>query len=145
MGQGRQNQGGDRQDHQHDDAAGPFGVQLLGSVLESPDHKTQSQDQQQVGQDRPDESRFDDIHQAGAEREQRDEQLRQVAQGGLQHPGGARSEPVAELFHRTTDQRRQQGDRQRGTREGKDSSTANKPGEGRQDDSHDSPADDDDV
>src|SRR5665811_2034234 len=39
----------------------------------------------------------------------------------------------------------QQGDRQRGTHEGQDSSTANKPGERRQDHGHDSPADDDDV
>ncbi len=87
---------------------------------EAADHERETEHQQQVGQDRADQGRAHDVHEAGLEREDADEQLRQVAQRRLQDAGGARPEPVAELLDGPADERRQERDRRRRDDEGGD-------------------------
>ena len=56
--------------------------------------------------------RFDDLHEPGAQREDADEQLGQVAERALQHAGRAGAEAVAELVDAAADEGGQSGDRE---------------------------------
>ena len=62
----------------------------------------------------PDQRGLDHVDQPGPQREDADEQLRQVAERRLQDAGGAGAELVAQLLHRAADQRGQQADRASG-------------------------------
>ena len=85
----------------------------LDAVPPAAEEERQPEDEQAVGQDRPDQRGLDDDDQAGLEREDRDEQLGQVAQRRLEDAGLARPEPMAELVGARADEPGQpgQGDR----------------------------------
>ena len=72
-------------------------AEALDAVAQAAGEERQAEDEQAVGEDRPDERGLDDDDQPGLEREERDEQLGQVAEGRLEDAGLARAEPVAEL------------------------------------------------
>ena len=64
--EGRDRQGGDRQQHQHGDRTSALGVEPLRAVLEAADEEGQAEDEQEVGKDRADQRGLDDVDQASA-------------------------------------------------------------------------------
>ena len=87
--------------------------ELLGAVLEPADHEREAEHQQQVGQDRADQSGADDVHEPRLEREDADEQLGQVAQRRLQDAGRAGARTGRRAARRTGPRARPGGDRRR--------------------------------
>ena len=85
------------------------GAEPLRPVAEAAGDEGQAQHEQRVRQDRPDERRPNDVEQAGAQGEDADEELGQVAQGRLHDPGCLGPEAVGELLRAFADQRRQAG------------------------------------
>ena len=116
-GQGRDRQRGHREDEQDRDRSGPAGRRSFWApCLRPPSEERQAEDEQAVGEDRADERGLDHDDQAGLEAEDRDEQLRQVAERGLEDAGLARPEPMAELVRARTDDPGQPGQGDRATR-----------------------------
>src|SRR6185312_451895 len=74
---------GDGQQHQHGSRAGALRVDALRPVAQAAYGEGEAQHKQQVGKDGTDQRGLHHHHQAGFQREQRDEQFRQVAQRGL--------------------------------------------------------------
>ena len=101
-------------EHDHDrDGPDRRRVERLLPVLQATGDEREAQDEQAVAQDRADEGRLDQDDQALAQGEQRDEQLRQVAQRRLEDAGRPWPEAPAELLGALAHERRQhgQGDR----------------------------------
>jgi hypothetical protein len=92
-------------------------------------HERGPEDQQQVGQDRADQRGLYDRDEPGPHGEEADEQLRQVAQGALQHAGRASSEPVSQTVNATADQGCEQRDRDRRADERNDGPATAVPGQ----------------
>ena len=80
------------------------------------DHE--AQDEQRVGEDRADDRRLCDHHLAGAQGEDDDEELGQVAQGRLQQARRRWAEALADLLGGQRDDMREAGQRHRGRGEG---------------------------
>ena len=113
----RQHQRGGGQRHQHARRARPADGEPLRAVLQAAHDERQAEHQQQVGQDRADDRRLDDDQVTLAQREERDEQLRQIAERALQHAGRAGTEAVAEPLDAAPDERGQHRDRGGGQHE----------------------------
>ena len=77
----------------------------------------EAEDEQRVGQQRADDRRLGDDDLAGAQREDDDEQLGQVAERRLQHAGDRRAEPLADLFGGERHDVREPGERDGGDAE----------------------------
>ena len=65
-------------------------LELLRPVAQSANDERDAQDKEAVRQDRADQGRLDDDDEAGLQREDRDEQLRQVSETRLKDPGHGR-------------------------------------------------------
>ena len=85
-------------------------MERLRPVTQPADEECQAEDKQQVGEDRADQGGLDDDDEAGPQREDRDEELRQVAERRLKDPGRRRPEALAELIGPLPDQDRQRGE-----------------------------------
>ncbi len=109
-GQAGQHERRGRECEQDGGRSRPAVIEALVAVLQTADEERRAQNQQQVGEDRADQRRLDHRQEAGAQREERDEQLRQVAERALQHAGRAGPEPVAEPFDAAADQSGEQCD-----------------------------------
>ena len=107
---------------------------MLRAVLQPAGDEGEAEDEEQVGEDRADERGLDDGNKARPEGEEGDEQLGQVAEGRLQHAGGAGPEPVTELFDRPSDDGCEQGHGDRCAGEGEELATTDVAGEGCPDD-----------
>ena len=104
--------GGEREPEQHDDEHRDLQQrrrvpgQALGEAhhpvrrAARPDHDHEAEHEQAVGEDRADDRRLGDHQLALLQGEDHDEQLRQVAERRLQHPGDGRAEALAELLGR---------------------------------------------
>ena len=97
-GQGRDHQGGDGHDEQRGDHPDGLDAERLDAVLQSAEAEGEPEDEQAVGQDRADQRALDHHDQSGAQAEDPDEQLGQVAQGRLQDAGQPGPEALAELL-----------------------------------------------
>ena len=84
-----------------------------GAVAEAADEEREPEHEHAVCENRADERRLDDLEEAVVQREQRDEELRQVAQRGLDDARAARAEPRAELLRGGADEPREQRERGR--------------------------------
>ena len=121
-----------REAEQHDDEHGHLqqrrrvAGQALGEAHDPvrraarADDDHEAEHEQRVGEDRADDRRLRDDELALLQREDHDEQLRQVAERRLQHPGDAGPEALAELLGRERHDPRQPGERERGEREARD-------------------------
>ena len=89
----------------------PSGARARADDDHQPEHE------QRVGEHRSDDRRLRDHQLALLQREDHDEQLRQVAERRLQHAGDARPEALAELLGGERHDPRQPGQRERGERE----------------------------
>ena len=87
-------------------------------MAQAPHEECETQNQQRVGQDRPDERGPDDVEQAGPQREDADEQLRQITEGRLDHARGPWPETMGQLFRALSHQHCEPGqpDRRRAER-----------------------------
>ena len=103
-GEGGNGEDEHRQGEHQAQPAAVVGGEALPAVFDSADDEGQAEDQQHIRQDRPHEGGFHHTEKPGLEREENDEQLRQISQRRLQYPRGTGSEAVAECFHRTADQ-----------------------------------------
>ena len=95
-------------------------LKRLGAVAQAAGDEGEAQDEQQVGQDRPDDRRLHDRDQPLAQGEDADEQLGQVAERALQHAGRASPQPVGDLVDGEPDEQGQDGDGCTGHDEGRD-------------------------
>ena len=98
-------------DGQRRDQAGPARVEALRAVLEPADEEGDAEHEHAVREDRADERRLDDVDEPLVQSEERDEELRQVAEGGLDDAGAARAEPRAQLLGRRSDRAGERGER----------------------------------
>ncbi len=113
---GRERRDEQRRHGQHEqqaDVARGVRAEALGSVAQSADEECQAEHQQDVREDRADDRGADDVVEPGVQREQRDEQLRQVAERALHDPRRAGTQAVAQRLDTASDQARQQGQRDR--------------------------------
>ena len=95
-------------------------VEGLCSVTETAHEERDAEHEHTVGDHRPDERGLHDLDQAVMEGEEGDEELRQVAEPGLDDTGGRGADAAAELFGRAADEAREQGDRSGGDQERRD-------------------------
>ena len=72
----------------------------------------EAQDQQQVAHDRPDQRRLDDREVAGGDKQDPDDELGQVAEGGIDKAAEAGADADGDLLGGASDQGRQGHDRQ---------------------------------
>jgi hypothetical protein len=93
----------DGKHEQYHHMAGALGGEALGAVPQSPDDEGQAEDEEHVGEDRADERGLDDADQAGAEREDPEEQLGEVAERGLHDSGHPRTEAIAQPVDAASD------------------------------------------
>ena len=103
LGKGRHGQRRDGQHGQNDDHARGLGGEALRAVAQSPEQEGQPQNEQAVAQDRADQHRLHHGDIALLQGEDAHEQLREVAQRGLQHARGARPQPLPHLLGRLPD------------------------------------------
>src|SRR5690606_3321683 len=82
--------------------------------------RAQAEDQQDVADDRAGDRRLDQVVKPGPERHDRDDQLGGVAEGRVQQPADAFTQPLCELLRRPAHQARERDDRQRGRDEDRD-------------------------
>ena len=93
-----------RRDGQHEqrrDRAGLVGRELLGAVPEPAEDEREAQHEEAVGEDGADEGVPHHDDEPGLEREEADEQFRQVAERRLEHAGRTGAQPHAQLVGRT--------------------------------------------
>jgi hypothetical protein len=103
---GRQDQGaGGEQEHQHLDVGGGA-VEVLPLALAPADEHRGAHDQQDVAEDRADDRRLDDLLQPGVQREERDDELGEVAEGDVEEAADARAGARGELLGRAAHERR---------------------------------------
>jgi hypothetical protein len=95
----------------------PRSVEALQAIPEAACGERETKDEDAVCQDRADERGLHEVDQTRVQREQRDEQLRQVAERRLNGAGARRAESAAELFGRRSDCASECGDRERRQRE----------------------------
>ena len=78
-------------------------MELLFPVADSAGDEGEAEHEHAVGEDRADQCGLDDVRQPLVEREERDEELRQVAERGLDHPGSGGARAASELFRGASD------------------------------------------
>ena len=113
--------GGDAQEHDQEAREQHQGRVVLGQAGVEAHHAVgaparagedhEAEHEQRIGEDRADDRRLRDDDLAGGEREHDDEELGQVAERRLQHPGDGRPEALADLLGREGDDPRQAGER----------------------------------
>ena len=123
-----------REQRERRDHSRPAGVELLRPVAQPADDERDPEHEHAVREDRADERRLDDVDEALAEREERDEELGQVAERGLDDARAARAEPGAELLGRGADEPGERGERDRGDDERHDVARAREVADRRDDD-----------
>ena len=96
---------------QRRDQPGAARVEALGAVLQPADDERDTEHEHAVREDRTDQRRLDDLDEPLVQREQRDEELRQVAERRLDDAGAAGTEPRAQLLGRGADQAGERGER----------------------------------
>ena len=89
----------------------PVGVELLHPVLQPADDERDPEHEHAVREDRADERRLDDVDEAAVEREERDEELGQVPESGLNDARPAGAQSGAELLGRGPDEAGERGQR----------------------------------
>ncbi len=89
-----------------------------------PDDDHQPEHEQRVGEDRADDRRLGDDQLALLQREDHHEQLGQVAERGLHHPGHPGAEALAQLLGGEGDDPGEAGKRDRGQQEARDGGPA---------------------
>ena len=95
---GRDEQADDRQDEQRGVRRRDLPAERLRPVAQAADQHARPEDQQQVPDDRAGQRRLDDLDQAGLEREERDDQLGDVAEGRVEdarRPAARSATPAA--------------------------------------------------
>ena len=114
-------------------AASTSSVEMMRARLESkrcmpfrspPAEERDPEHEDAVREDRADERRLHDRHEALVEREEGDEELGQVAERRLDDPAAPGAEPGAELLGRVADDPRERGERDRGDDERETSPSA---------------------
>jgi hypothetical protein len=120
-GEDRRRQHGKRRD---DPRAGR--VEALHPVAEPADHEGEAKDEDAVREDRPDQRGLHERDQTVVEREEADEQLRQVPECRLDGACARRSEAATELLGCETDRAGEAGDRESGQREAENRMPAEK-------------------
>ena len=90
------------------------GVEPLRPVSEPTDDERDPEHEHAVREDRADERGLHDVDEPSAQREDRDEELGQVAERGLDDTGAAGAEPGPELLRRRADETSEGSERDRG-------------------------------
>ena len=100
------------QEHQHLDVGGGA-VEELALALGAADEHRRAHDEQDVAEDRADDRGLDDLLQALAQREERDDELGEVAERDVQEAADARAGAVRELLGRAAHERGGRDDAER--------------------------------
>ena len=100
--------GGQR--HHADLGARADGGEGLDGVAQAAGEERRAEHQQQVADDRADQRGLDDVEHAGAQRDEGDDQLGGIAEGGVEQAADALADPGRELLGRQAEQARQRDD-----------------------------------
>ncbi len=81
-----------------------LGGETLPAMFETAHHEGQTEHEQHIGQDGPDNGGLHHPVETRFQREQDDEQFRKIAEGGLQNPSCFGPQSITQSLHRTADQ-----------------------------------------
>ena len=104
VGEGRHEQGGHDQKEQRRIESGFLWIEALGAVAQAAGHEGASQHQQDVAEHGSDQGGLDHVDKPLVQGEEGHEQLWEVAEGRLQHPGRPGAEALTDLFDGLSDQ-----------------------------------------
>ena len=105
--EGRHEKAGHREEERRGVNAGGLGVELLLAVPEPPEEECETEDEEQVSEDRSGERGLHDLDLALQQQENRDDQLGDVAEGRVQQPPDPWPRVKGELLGGAADQSRE--------------------------------------
>ncbi len=101
--QSRDHEDRDGEQQQHHDRAGVICGEMLGAVPQAADDEGKAQNEEHVGDNRSDERGLYDADEAGAKREDAEEELRKVAESRLDDTGHPGAETIPEAVDAPSD------------------------------------------